>query len=413
VRILYLCHRIPYPPNKGEKIRAFHQLRALGARHEVDLFTLADDPSDLAYQKALAPYCRRVVVSHLSHAWSHARALPFVFRKRPLTLPYFYSESLDGQVRRAIEERVYDRIFVYCSAMAQYVDPVNEIPMITDLVDVDSDKWTQYAGLTPFPWSAVYRREGRRLREYERSVCARSWHVLVSTEREAGLARQLTEDSRVHVISNGVDTEYFSSGECRPDPKVPTVTFTGDMSYFPNEAAVTFFAREVLPIIRQSVPASRFLIVGRKPGKKVRRLEKCGGIEVTGLVPDVREYLAQTHVSVAPFTIATGIQNKILESMASGLPVVATSRAVRGLSREVAELVDTADEPAAIAAAVAALLSDPELAHKRGLEGRNSVAAAYNWEHWLNKLMELVEGPVYGSQAVPVASGTGAERHHE
>jgi polysaccharide biosynthesis protein PslH len=407
VRILYLCHRIPYPPNKGDKIRAFHQLRALAERHEVDLFTLADDPGDTSYQAALKSYCRQLTVAELNPAWSRLHSLPYLLTQRPLTQPYFQSAKLAAGVRKAMDERSYDRIFIYCSAMAQYVDQVDGIPMVTDLVDVDSDKWAQYAGFTPFPWSAVYRREGRCLREYERRVCARSWRVVVTTDREAALARQVTEHDRVHVIANGVDTTYFAPAGSRPDPAAPTVAFTGDMSYFPNEMAVTFFAHEVLPIVRRSVPAVRFLVVGRNPGKKVKQLEGLGGIEVTGFVPDVRAYLAQTHVSVAPFSIAAGIQNKILEAMASGLPVVATSRTVRGLAREVAEMVDTADEPAAMAAAVVALLRDPGLARRRGLEGRARVAAAYDWEHWLGKLVELVEGSVVERGPVATERGVG------
>jgi sugar transferase (PEP-CTERM/EpsH1 system associated) len=394
VRILYLCHRIPYPPNKGDKIRAFHQLRAMGERHEVDLFTLADDPDDAVHEAALAKYCRRVTVEQLNPTWSRLRSLPFLLTDTALTVPYFHSPKLDAAVGKALANRSYDRIFIYCSAMAQYVDGVDGIPIVTDLVDVDSDKWTQYAGFAPFPWSTVYRREGRCLREYERSVCARSWRVVVTTEREAALARQVTEHDRVHVIGNGVNTEYFAPADRWPDVAAPTVTFTGDMSYFPNETAVTFFAREVFPTVRQAVPTARFLIVGRKPGKNVKRLEELGGIEVTGFVPDMRAYLARTHVSVAPFSIAAGIQNKILESMAFGLPVVATSRTVRGLSREVAEIVDTADEPAAMAAAVVALLRDPDAARRKGLEGRARVAAVYDWDHWLGKLAELVESPV-------------------
>jgi polysaccharide biosynthesis protein PslH len=404
VRFLYLCHRIPYPPNKGDKIRAFHQLRALGERHDVDLFTLADDPSDAEHGAALERYCRQVTVAELNPVWSRLRSLPYLLTERPLTTPYFYSAQLQAAIREALAGRSYDRIFVYCSAMAQYVERVDGIPVITDLVDLDSDKWTQYAGFTPFPWSAVYRREGKRLREYERSVCARSWRVVVTTEREAALARQVAGHDCVHVIANGVDTEYFAPADNRPDAARPTITFTGDMSYFPNETAVIFFGRKVFPIVRQAVPGARFLIVGRKPGERVRQLEEAGGIEVTGFVPDVRAYLAQTHVAVAPFSIAAGIQNKILESMASGLPVVATSRTVRGLSPEVAGMVATADEPADIAAAVVALLRDPEAARRKGLEGRARVAAVYDWDYWLDKLVELVESPV----GEPVAAAAGA-----
>jgi len=393
VRILYLCHRVPYPPNKGEKIRAFHQLRAIGARHEVDLFTLADQPEDMAYRSVLAQYCRRVTVSRLSPTVARLRALSSFFTRTPLTLPYFYSAELAAEVRKALLERSYDRIFVYCSSMAQYVEGVKQIPVVTDLVDVDSDKWRQYAASTTLPFSAVYRREARYLREYERTVCERSASVLVTTEREAQLVRQISDTAPVWVVPNGVDTDYFKPSATRPESARPTVTFTGDMSYFPNEDAVVFFAREVLHLIRKSVPEVRFLIVGRNPSRTVRRLREIDGVEVTGFVPDVRAYLAQTHVAVAPFSVSAGIQNKILEAMSYCLPVVATSRTVRGLSAEVAEIVEIADSPEELGAKIIRFLRDPKLARDSGAEGRRRVAAEYNWDRNLDRLLQLIENP--------------------
>jgi sugar transferase (PEP-CTERM/EpsH1 system associated) len=320
------------------------------------------------------------------------RSLPYLLSGTPLTAPYFHSPKLDSEVRKALAERSYDRIFVYCSAMAKYVHYVESIPIVLDLVDVDSDKWAQYARFSALPWSAIYLRESRCLRRYERKACARSWRVVVTTEREAALARQLATHERVYVIANGVDAQYFAPAASPQDAAAPNVTFVGDMSYFPNQVAVEFFAREVFPIVRKSVPAARFLIVGRNPGKKVRQLAEPGAIEVTGSVPDVRPYLARTHVSVAPFSIAVGIQNKVLESMASGVPVVATSRAVQGLAPELAGAVEIADEPPAMAAAVVSLLSDPEAARKKGLEGRARVTAAHDWAQWLERLVSLIEG---------------------
>jgi len=393
VRILYLCHRVPYPPNKGEKIRAFHQLRAIGARHEVDLFTLADEPEDVDHQSALAEYCRRVTVSRLSRTVARLRALPSFLTKTPLTLPYFYSAELAEEIRKAILLRSYDRIFVYSSSMAQYAENVDQVPVVTDLVDVDSDKWMQYGASTIFPFSAVYRREARCLREYERKVCERSASVLVTTEREAQLVRQISDTARVWVVPNGVDTDYFNPSAAQPESARPTVTFTGDMSYFPNEDAVVFFARNVLPLIRKSVPEVRFLIVGRNPSRRVQRLREIDGVAVTGFVPDVRTYLAQTHVAVAPFSIAAGIQNKILEAMSYCLPVVATSRTARGLSAEVAEIVETGDSPEELGAKIVRILRDPKFARDRGAEGRRRVAAAYNWPRNLERLLELIENP--------------------
>jgi sugar transferase (PEP-CTERM/EpsH1 system associated) len=393
MRVLYLCHRIPYPPDKGDKIRAFHQLRAIAARHEVDLFTLADDRADSIHQQALAGYCRKITVSRLDPKLAKLRALPFLLTSKPLTLPYFYSAELAAEVRNAFRTRSYDRLFVYCSAMAQYVEPALRVPALLDMVDVDSDKWSQYAGFSNFPYSAIYRREGRTLREYEQWACGRFASILVTTEREAKLVRQISHVANVHAISNGVDTEYFSSQAVPPTSGAPAAIFTGDMSYFPNEEAVVSFARNVHPLIRRSLPGFRFLIVGRNPGPKVQQLRKIEGVDVTGFVPDVRTYLARAQVSVAPFSIAAGIQNKILEAMSYGLPVVATSRVASSLAEGAARMVDVADGAEEMAAAVERLLRDPQLARRKGAQGRCQVAAAYNWERSLSQVLQLLENP--------------------
>lgn len=393
MRILYLCHRIPYPPNKGDKIRAFHQLRAIAARHEVDVFTLVDDARDLAYQDRLREYCHQLTVARVHPKLARLRALPFLLTRQPLTVPYFYSAELHAKVKSAMGERSYDRVFVYSSAMAQYVDSAGEIPVVMDFVDVDSDKWTQYATFTRFPFSAIYRREGKCLEAYERRACAKSACVILTTAREAQLLLRIAPGARVHVVSNGVDSAYFDPEAVAPNRTVPTVIFTGDMSYFPNQEAVTYFAREVLPSIQRSIPEARFLIVGRDPSREVLELGKTRGVEVTGFVPDVRTYLAQAHVAVAPFSIAAGIQNKILEAMAYGLPVVATARTAQGLSPAVADLVDTGDTAEEMAAKVVRLLQDVRFAQRKGTEGRHRVAAEYRWEQSLDRLLQLLENP--------------------
>jgi sugar transferase (PEP-CTERM/EpsH1 system associated) len=365
----------------------------MARRHEVDLFTLADQAEELAHQRALLEYCRQVTVARLNPRLARLRSLPYLLTRTPLTAPYFYSAELDREVRKALARRSYDRLFVYCSAMAQYVDTASQIPVLMDLVDVDSDKWTQYGSLARFPWSAVYRREGRYLREYEREACRRCAGVVVSTEREAELARKVAEGTAVHVVPNGVDSNYFSRPAMPRDSRPPAVVFTGDMSYFPNEVAAIYFARSVLPLIRRSQKDVRFLVVGRNPGRKVRELRGMTGVEVTGFVPDVREHLARAQVSVAPFSIAAGIPNKILEAMAYGLPVVATPRAVQGLSRSVAGAVETAESAEELAGRVVALLGDPERARRKGMEGRRRVIAEHNWEQVLDRLLELLEDP--------------------
>ena len=392
MRVLYLCHRIPYPPDKGEKIRAFYQLQAIAARHEVDLFTLADG-SELAHAGVLRGFCRSVVVDRLKPSMARLRALPYLLTQKPLTVPYFEYPVLRREIRAAVASRSYDRIFVYCSAMAQYVDPEWRIPVLADFVDVDSDKWRQYAVFARWPFSAIYRREARTLREYERQIGERSACVLVTTAREAVLIRQISDRVSVHVVPNGVDIERFQPPSQAAVPGPPTIGFTGDMSYFPNVEAVTFFARNVLPIVRRSVPAARFLVVGRNPSPKVLALSAIRGVEVTGFVPDVRGQLARMHVAVAPFSVAAGIQNKILEAMAFAIPVVCTPRAAQGLSDGAAGAVETVEGADAMAGRIVALLENPELARFKGLEGRSRVALDYRWDRSLGRLLDLLEHP--------------------
>jgi sugar transferase (PEP-CTERM/EpsH1 system associated) len=284
--------------------------------------------------------------------------------------------------------------------MAQYaeVQGARGTPLLVDLVDVDSDKWRQYSANSSFPYSWLYKREANQLRSYERTLCERAEAVAVTTEREAQLVRKLCPNAHVHVIPNGVDQDYFKRSAAAYHGGVPTVCFVGDMSYFPNEQAVIFFSEMVLPLIRKTIPEIRFLIVGRQPGAKVERLKTMTGITVTGFVPDVRPFLAQSQVSVAPFMIASGIQNKILEAMSYGLPVVATSRIAQSLTASVAEMIEFADAPEELAAKIVGLLRDPERRERIGSEGRSRIAAEYSWTSSLDRLVGLVEDPA-GSQA--------------
>jgi sugar transferase (PEP-CTERM/EpsH1 system associated) len=366
----------------------------MSARHTVDLFTLADQVEDLKHQDALREYCKTVMIAQIVPAVARLRALKYLPTASPLTIPYFFSATLQTEVRKALVTRHYDRIFVYCSAMAQYVEipEARGIPLVVDLVDVDSDKWRQYSSYAPFPYSSIYKREAKRLREYERRVCERASSVVVTTEREAQLVREMCPAARVHSIPNGVDQDYFNPAP-GDSAGSPTVSFTGDMSYFPNQQAVIFFAREVLPVIRQSIPETRFLIVGRQPSRKVLSLQSIAGVEVTGLVPDVRPYLAQSRVSVAPFLIAAGIQNKVLEAMSYCLPVVATCRIAQSLPPQVAEMVEFGDTALELASKVIHLLNDPEARRRAGAQGRARVGAEYDWAKSLDRLLDLIENP--------------------
>jgi sugar transferase (PEP-CTERM/EpsH1 system associated) len=393
MRVLYLCHRIPYPPNKGEKIRAFHQLKAMAKSCEVDLFTLADRTADLTYKSSLEEFCRTVTVAKLCKPIAGVRAISSVLRGLPLTLPYFHSSDLAREVRQALSRRSYDRIFIYSSSMAQYVDGQQEVPVVIDLVDVDSDKWLQYSMRTAFPKSVVFQREARCLRRYEQKISDKASCVLVTTEREARVLRQITSKANVQVVPNGVDTNYFAPQKMQPQPAPPTLVFTGSMDYFPNVDGVEFFARRILPSIRKVVPNAQFLIVGSRPNQSVRRLDKLPGVQVTGWVPDVRPYLVRSHVFVAPLHIASGTQNKILEAMAMGLPVIGTPRAIQGLPATLREPVQVAVSTHAWVAKTLAVLRDRDLAQFLGAAGRQRVVDECSWDKHLATLMDVIHNP--------------------
>jgi glycosyltransferase involved in cell wall biosynthesis len=216
----------------------------------------------------------------------------------------------------------------------------------------------------------------------------------VTTEREARLVREISDATHIQVVPNGVDTEYFQPPIHPPDPSAPAIVFTGDMSYFPNQEAVVYFAQRVLPLIQRSSSKARFLVVGRNPAPKVQGLRRIEGVEVTGFVPDIRAYLTTSTVAVAPFSIAAGIQNKILEAMACGLPVVATPRAVQGLTSGVAELVGTGNTPEELAERVLEVINNKQLAQEKGMEGRCRVMADYSWGRSADYLLQLLENPL-------------------
>ncbi len=393
MRILYISHRIPYPPDKGDKIRAFHQIRGLARRHEVDLFTLSDEGEFHEHRRALLDLCREVVVEPIDPVQARIRSLPWLLTRTPLSVPYFRSAALLGRIRKALAQRAYDRIFLYCSPMVQYLPRDNQTPVLLDLVDIDSDKWAQYAGAARFPMSAVYRREAACLRNYERAACRRASCVLVTTGREADLVRRTLGVENVVVLANGVDSQYFSPPAVSMADRAPAVVFTGDMSYFPNQQAVAYFAKEALPLIRKAIPDAQFLIVGRRPNEAVQRLAELPGVTVTGSVPDIRPWLASARVLVAPFLIAAGVPNKILEGMSSGLPVVATPRAVQGLSERVASVIEIGCSPSELAAQTIRFLRDVRLASERGAESRLRVTEEHDWDRSTGRLIDLLDNP--------------------
>ncbi|MDP3085152.1 MAG: TIGR03087 family PEP-CTERM/XrtA system glycosyltransferase, partial [Rubrivivax sp.] len=367
--LLYLVHRLPYPPNKGDKVRSYHLLKHLAARHRVFVGTFVDDPEDEVHVERVRGLSAGLHVSRLHPLRARVASLAGLLSGQALTLHYYRDAALRRWVRDTVRDQAIDAVVVFSSSMAQYADGLG-LPMLVDFVDVDSAKWTQYADQHRWPMSALYRREGQALLAYERDVASRAARSFFVTEKETQLFRKLAPECRagVEALSNGVDAEHFAPDPARPSPfavgEVPLV-FTGAMDYWPNVDAVSWFAQAMLPALRARWPALRLHIVGRSPSAAVQALAS-DAVSVTGTVPDVRPYLQHAAVVVAPLRLARGIQNKILEAMAMGRPVVAASECVEALDAQAGADLLAAGGAQAFIDQVDALLSDPARAQALG-----------------------------------------------
>ncbi len=388
---LFLAHRIPFPPNRGDKIRTFHELKHLAGLGRVHLACLADDEADAAnlagLRAAIGPALgeARVEVRRTSKAAAGARAL---LEGRPVSLTLFDSVPLRGFVERLLASGRIGTVFAFSGQMAQFVPERLDARFVMDFGDVDSAKFEAY-GAQGGAMAAIYRREGRRLAAFERSVAARADVSLFVSEAEADLFRRRSalDAADVRALQNGVDLEHYDPEADFPRiaERGPLIVFTGQMDYAPNIDAVRWFAGEVMPML----PAARFAIVGRKPPEAVQRLAG-PRIIVTGAVPDVRSWLAAADVVAAPLRIARGIQNKVLEAMAMARPVVASPAAFEGIEAEPGRHLLVAAEAEAQAEAIAGLLDDPQRARAMGEAARRRMEQAYRWEARLEPLADIV-----------------------
>ena len=404
--LLYLAHRLPYPPNKGDKVRSHHFLRHLASRYRVYLGTFIDQAEDWLHLEAVRRMCAEVHVEPLV-PWSRRAASSLgLLRGEALTLPYFRSAALRRWIGRVVQRERIAAAFAFSSPMAQYLFEPDGLRSVVDFVDMDSAKWGEYAARRRWPLSALYRREERRLLAYEQAVAARADATIFVTERErkSFVAQAVRGTDRVITIRNGVDGDYFSPAQALASPFAPDekpVVFTGAMDYWPNIDAVVWFAREVLPRLRRQDPAIRFYVVGMNPGGAVRALAGAAATVVTGRVPDVRPYLRHARLVVAPLRVARGIQNKELEAMAKARPVVATPACAAALSVRPGTELEVAGDAESFGAKVLGLM-EPARAEAMGRAARRRVLHDYAWQASFDLLDQALEGP----RRVRVKAGT-------
>ncbi len=389
--LLFLCHRIPYPPDKGEKIRAWHMLRHLATSHRIHLGCLIDDPADWAHLPVLRALCADVAAFGLNKRRARLTALARFRPGRPLSLDYFRSAPLTRWVRRTLAHARVDAILAFSSSMAPYVmHAPGPARRLLDMVDVDSEKFAAYAETARFPMRGVYAREGRTLLAFERQAAQAFERTLFVSghecERFAALAPESRE--RLLAVENGVDLAAFDPARPAANPfptAAPHLVFTGTMDYRPNVDAVVWFARAVMPLLADLGVV--FAIVGANPADAVRRLAS-PSVLVTGRVPDTRPYLAHAAAVVAPLRIARGVQNKALEAMAMARPVIASPQAFEGLRAVPGRDLLVAEGAEAMADAVRAVLAG---AHPGlGAAARRAVEAGHDWSRTLAPLFSLL-----------------------
>ncbi|MDF8332240.1 TIGR03087 family PEP-CTERM/XrtA system glycosyltransferase [Novosphingobium cyanobacteriorum] len=396
--VLFLAHRIPFPPDRGDKIRSNHLLKAIAALAPVHVGCLADDETDLAQEGDLATLAASHCLVRRSTPLPLA-ALRAVAAGKPVSLTAFDSARLHRWVRTTLATRPIAAIFVFSGQMAQYVPADFAGRVVMDFVDVDSAKFEAYAAAGSLPARLVYGREARLLASVEEAAARRAAASLFVSPQEKSLFEQRLvrpQGIAVQALGNGIDAAFWNPEGVIGSPELaqggPHIVFTGQMDYPPNVEAVTVFARDVMPMVRAVHPQACFHIVGRAPTGAVRALAGVNGTQVTGAVPDVRPWLAGASLVTAPLAIARGVQNKVLEAMAMARPVLLTTAAATGIPATDGAHFVIADGAPALAARALALLADPAAAQAMGRAARAFVLQSCAWESVLAPLPCLLWG---------------------
>jgi sugar transferase (PEP-CTERM/EpsH1 system associated) len=404
--LLYLCHRIPYPPDKGDKIRSYHLLRYLTERYSVSLGCFVDDEDDWQHLDFLKAQCHEVFCLPLNPLWCRLKSLQGLLNNEAITVPYYTASPMQAWVNEQLGKYNIGRCVVFSSAMAQYLTDGSGQGrrIVIDLVDVDSDKWRQYAATKPFPMGWLYRREADKLLQFEQKVSALADRSFFVSSAEAKLFKNLSPglEHKIGFYNNGVDTDFFDPRRDYKNPywqhpnpctpSAPVLVFTGAMDYWPNVDAVVWFAETIFPPLKSMYPELTFYIVGRNPTRKVKNLEAIAGVSVTGRVDDVRPYLKYATAVVAPMRIARGVQNKILEAMAMEKIVMTSEAGLEGIDAELGAEILLTNAVEDYQEFLPSILNSG--GSTIGHAARLKVLKDFNWSHTLPAVGQWLEQPV-------------------
>lgn len=376
---------MPFPPNKGDKIRSFHILKYLSQNHQVSLACPVDSNDDLKYIKDLKPFCYTIDWVKINPEIRKILSIKALLKNEPLSVDCFYSKQLQIKIDHRLAQEKFDAIYIFSSQMAVYVESHNQIKRIMDFVDIDSLKWSQYANFIKNPVTRwIYKRESKKLAAYEKAIAEKfDVSIFVSDDEAEKFRMKIYNGKNILAVHNGVDYNYFSpNGNVKTDPS-PIILFTGAMDYYPNIDAVTWFAEEIFPLIKSKINNAKFYIVGNRPTEQIRRLHDNVNIIVTGFVEDIRTYYQLADVFVAPFRIACGVQNKILEALSMNVQVVASPLGAEGIKKGNPIVVEA--EKSKFANIIKDLLTCKK---KEKNQIKNWIIQNYNWENNLKGIYD-------------------------
>ncbi len=413
MRILFLCLRCPYPPQRGDRIRSYNFIKQLSKRHDITLVFFAESESDIEAVKHLQPFCERVEWVKFSPSFASINTAIHCLSRIPLQVHYWYSPQMQRKINQLLAEENFQLIHAQLFRMGQYVIKTEGIAKVLDLCDSLALNLSRRAELDCTPKRFLVKLEEKRVRRYEVEIMKAfdSGTVVAHFDRDY----LLNQDNSLNlsVVPMGVDLKYFQPLKVNNDSNGADVTekqnmtltvqedfaddrsknllFTGTMNYFPNSDAVIYFCNNVFPLIQKRYPDATFYIVGNHPTEQIRRLSEQKGVVVTGYVPDIRPYFEKASVFVAPLRAGSGIQTKNLEAMAMGIPIVTTSIGAMGLEAETDTELLIADTPETFAERVIHLIENPDIRQNLANAGRKRVEASYDWQVLVNRLEQVYD----------------------
>jgi len=387
MHILFMTSRLPYPPDRGDRLRTFNLIKHLSNDHEVTLVSFITHESERKYQAALQVYCQDIHLLRISFSRSVLSVLLNFWRREPLQALYYRSRSMGRLLGRIIAVSSFDVVYVHLFRMALYAADLSNLYRIVDLTDVISREVADSLPYRRLPASLLYTFEQQRIQQYERWITAHFEEVWLISDFERAALDGCQSRARVHVVPNGVDTEKLRpTGQTQ---EVDKLLFVGHMRVFHNVDAACYLAEIIFPQILQQVPGCSLTLTGTDPGPEVQRLSRHTNIKVTGFEPDLNACLNRATVFVAPLRFGAGVQNKILEAMSAGLPVVTTSIVNKGLGAKLGRDILIGDDAEEFTRHVVALLRNPRQRVAQGKAGRDFVRQHFNWKSARQRMRQV------------------------